>query len=80
MRRKRWVVGTMKCRILSVVAAAVIAGLVVYDLPPDVQQAPEPIDFTQLNSRAVAALRSLERSQAQRIGVQADDAARASIP
>jgi hypothetical protein len=51
---------------LSVFAAAMIAGLMVYDSPADIQQVPDPIDFAHLNHQAAAALQSLKASQAQR--------------
>ncbi|HEY4141702.1 MAG TPA: hypothetical protein VGM57_09830 [Pseudolabrys sp.] len=71
-------VDAMTNRMLSVFAAAMIAGLVVYDSPADIQQVPEPIDFARLNSQAAAALQSLQASQAQRIAPQADDPGPAS--
>ena len=60
-------VDAMTSRMLSVFAAAMIAGLLVYDQPAEIQQVPDPIDFTQLNGQAVAALQLLQASQAQRM-------------
>jgi hypothetical protein len=75
-------VDAMTNRMLSVFAAAMIAGLLAYDSPTDIQQVPQqvpdPIDFTRLNSQAAAALQSLQASQAQRIALQADDPGQAS--
>jgi hypothetical protein len=71
-------VDAMTSRMLSVFAAAMIAGLVVYDPPADIQQIPDPIDFMRLNSQAAAALQLLQASQAQRIALQADDASTTS--
>jgi hypothetical protein len=72
-------VDAMTSRMLSVVAAAIIAGLVVYDPPTtEIRPIPEPIDFTHLNSQAAAALQLLKASQAQRIAPQVDDDASVS--
>jgi hypothetical protein len=60
-------VDAMTSRMVSVVAAAVIVGLVVYDPPAEIQRVPDPIDFVHLNSQAAAALQSLRALQAQRI-------------
>lgn len=69
----------MTSRMLSVVAAAIIAGLVVCDPPTtEIQPIPEPIDFMHLNSQAAAALQLLKASQAQRIAPQVGDAASVS--
>jgi hypothetical protein len=59
-------VDAMTSRMVSVVAAAVIAGLVVCDRPAEIQAVPDPIDFVRLNSQATAALLSLQTMQAQR--------------
>jgi hypothetical protein len=67
-------VDAMTSRMLSVFAAAMIAGLVVYDPSAETQPGPEPIDFTHLNGQAAAALQSLRALQAQRIVPQVDDA------
>jgi hypothetical protein len=72
-------VDAMTSRMLSVFAAAMIAGLVVYDPSAEIQQIPDPIDFMRLNNQAAAALQSLQASQAQRIALQADEAAPVSI-
>ena len=57
----------MTSRMLSVFAAAMIAGLVVHDPPTEAQRVPDPIDFARLNSQAAAALQLLQASQAQRL-------------
>lgn len=60
-------VGAMKARLLSVAAAAMIAGLVVCDPPTEAQRVPDPIDFVHLNHQAAAALQMLQAAQAQRL-------------
>jgi hypothetical protein len=67
-------VDAMTSRMLSVFAAAMIAGLVVYDPSAEIQRVPDPIDFMRLNSQAAAALQLLQSAQAQRVALQADDA------
>jgi hypothetical protein len=66
-------VDAMTNRMLSVFAAAMFAGLVVYVPPAEVHRVPDPIDFARLNSQAAAALQSLQSSQAQRRALQVDD-------
>ena len=57
----------MTSRMVSVFAAALTAGLVVYDPPTEAQRVPDPIDFARLNHEAATALQLLQASQAQRL-------------
>lgn len=65
--QKAPMVDTMKCRIMSVVAAAMIAGLAVYEPSAETRQSADPIDFAHLNQQAAAALQHLQTAQQQRL-------------
>jgi hypothetical protein len=57
----------MKTGLLSILFAALIAGVAVYTPPAEGQPEPDQIDFASLHSQAASALQLLQTSQAQRI-------------
>lgn len=60
----------MKARLLSVLLAALIAGVAVYTPAPEGQPEPDQIDFAILNGQATAALQLLQSAQEQRLALQ----------
>ncbi len=60
----------MKARLLSVLLAAVIAGVAVYTPAAEGQPEPDQIDFAELHGQAAAALQLLQSAQAQRVAPQ----------
>jgi hypothetical protein len=60
-------VDAMTSRMVSVFAAALTAGLVVYDPSTEAQRVPDPIDFVRLNHQAATALQLLQAAQARRL-------------
>jgi hypothetical protein len=53
----------MKARLLSVLLAALIAGVAVYSPSAEIQIEPDQIDFASLHSQAAGALQSLQCAQ-----------------
>ena len=60
----------MKARLLSVLLAALIAGIAVYTPASEGQPEPDQIDFALLHGQAAAALQLLQTAQEQRVAPQ----------
>jgi hypothetical protein len=60
----------MKARLLSVLLAALIAGVAVYTPVAEGQPEPDQIDFALLHGQAAAALQLLQTAQEQRVARQ----------
>lgn len=60
----------MKARLLSVLLAALIAGVAVYTPHAEGQREPDQIDFALLHGQAAAALQLLQTAQEQRLAPQ----------
>ncbi len=59
----------MKARLLSVLIAALIAGVAVYTPAAEGQPEPDQIDFASLHSQASAALQTLQSAQARQLAL-----------
>jgi hypothetical protein len=57
----------MKARLLSVLLAALIAGVAVYSPSAETQIEPDQIDFAILHGQAAAALQLLQSAREQRL-------------
>ena len=57
----------MKARLLSVLLAALIAGVAVYTPVAEGQREPDQIDFAILHGQAAAALQLLQSAREQRL-------------
>ena len=60
----------MKARLLSVLLAALIAGVAVYTPTAEGPREPDQIDFALLHGQAAAALQLLQTAQEQRVAPQ----------
>jgi hypothetical protein len=60
----------MRARLLSVLLAALIAGVAVYTPSAEGQPEPDQIDFAELHGQAAAALQMLQTSQERNLAPQ----------